>query len=248
MCHLNQRETIEVLLEELSIPRPNSANLALAERGASGFGSSRQETRQTGDETTPLLRSSHSVYRLFSRKSTAESHSTQTSLGTQTSYLETVNAQKYSRFCGLNALEIAAIAHAKTFLSQRVVQRVVDDIWNGEIVFWDSLTVHTKKSPRLFNERTADPYSRLRVPIYRKVFEAAFFVSFLLLYYAVLVERKESSIGILEAGLYVWILAFAYDELSGAIDAGVMFYQMDFWSLWNWGIIGVGIAFVISSE
>lgn len=32
-------------------------------------------------------------------------------------------------FIGLNALEIAAIADAKKFLSQRVVQKIVDDIW-----------------------------------------------------------------------------------------------------------------------
>lgn len=48
--------------------------------------------------------------------------------------------------------------------------------------------------------------------------------------------------------MYVWIVAFAYDELSGIIDAGVIFYQMDFWSLWNLSIIGVGMAFVITSE
>jgi hypothetical protein len=88
----------------------------------------------------------------------------------------------------------------------------------------------------------------LRVPIYRKVFEAAFFVSFLFLYYAVLVERKQDAVGVFEAVMYVWIVAFAYDELSGIIDAGVVFYQMDFWSLWNISIIGVGMAFVITRE
>jgi len=96
--------------------------------------------------------------------------------------------------------------------------------------------------------RTADPYSRLRVPLYRKIFEAAFFISFLALYYAVLVERRQEAIGVFEAVMYVWIVAFAYDELSGILDAGVVFYQMDFWSLWNLSIIGVGMAFVITSE
>lgn len=95
---------------------------------------------------------------------------------------------------------------------------------------------------------TADPYSRLRVPVYRKMFEAAFFLSFLLLYYSVLVERKQNSIGFLEVLMDVWIAAFAYDELSGLVDAGMLFYQMDFWSLWNLGIIGVGFAFIITSE
>lgn len=84
--------------------------------------------------------------------------------------------------------------------------------------------------------------------MYRKAFEAAFFVSFLFLYYAVLVERKPTGIGIFETLLYVWIAAFAYDELSGIVDAGMLFYQMDFWSLWNMGIIAIGLAFVIARE
>jgi hypothetical protein len=96
--------------------------------------------------------------------------------------------------------------------------------------------------------RTADPYSRLRVPVYRKMFEAAFFLSFLLLYYSVLVERKQNGLGFFETLMDVWIAAFAYDELSGLVDAGVLFYQMDFWSLWNLGIIGVGFSFIITSE
>lgn len=96
--------------------------------------------------------------------------------------------------------------------------------------------------------RTTDPYSRLRVPVYRKLFEAAFFITFLFLYYAVLVERKQTGIGIFETLMYIWIVAFAYDELSGIVDAGVLFYRMDFWSLWNLAIIVVGSAFVIASE
>lgn len=96
--------------------------------------------------------------------------------------------------------------------------------------------------------RTADPYSRLRVPVYRKMFEAVFFLSLLLLYYSVLVERKQNGLGFFETLMDVWIAAFAYDELSGLVDAGVLFYQMDFWSLWNLGIIGVGVSFIITSE
>lgn len=80
------------------------------------------------------------------------------------------------------------------------------------------------------------------------MFEAAFFISFLLLYYSVLVERKQGGIGFFEALMDVWIIAFAYDELGGLVDAGMLFYQMDFWSLWNFGIVGVGFAFIATSE
>ncbi|KAJ5506947.1 hypothetical protein N7453_005904 [Penicillium expansum] len=244
LCHLNQRETIEFLLEELPTPRRGSTNIIEFGAGSSGLASIQGDTSQTEGETTPLLPNS-SFYRLFGGKRTTETQSSGTSQDTHR-HEETYAAQRYSKFFGLNAMEIATIAHAKRFLSQRVVQRVVDGIWKGEIVFWDSLTVNSTKKPHIFNTRTADPYSRLRVPLYRKIFEAAFFMSFLFFYYAVLVERRQEAVGIFEAVMYVWIVAFAYDELSGIIDAGVVFYQMDFWSLWNLSIIGVGIAFVIT--
>lgn len=45
-------------------------------------------------------------------------------------------------FVTLNALEIAAVANAKRFLSQHVVQKIITGIWNGDIVFWDSKSGH----------------------------------------------------------------------------------------------------------
>lgn len=93
-----------------------------------------------------------------------------------------------------------------------------------------------------------DPYCRLRVPMYRKSFEAVFFLSFLALYYSVLMARNPLRISPVEVLLYIWIAAFAYDEISGLSDTGMMFYQMNFWSLWDLGIIGTGLAFLIARE
>ncbi len=56
-------------------------------------------------------------------------------------------------FEGLNALEIAAVADAKKFLSQRSVQTIVNDIWSGHIIFWESLGVNTKKRAKIYNKR-----------------------------------------------------------------------------------------------
>ncbi|EHA18277.1 hypothetical protein ASPNIDRAFT_130756 [Aspergillus niger ATCC 1015] len=249
LCHVNQRETIEFLLEELKTPMQGSTDISQAERGTSGFATMTGEAFSQEDERTPLLlSSSSSLYRFFGGKRRAGSSLDINEPGTNMSASDAYELEKLSRFFGLNALEIATIAQAKRFLSQKVVQKVIDNIWKGEIVFWDSLSVHSKKKPQFFNKRTADPYSRLRVPVYRKAFEAAFFVSFLFLYYAVLVERKPTGIGIFETMMYIWIAAFAYDEVSGMADAGMLFYQMDFWSAWNMGIIGTGLAFVIASE
>lgn len=153
-----------------------------------------------------------------------------------------------SSFVGLNALEIAAVAGAKRFLSQRIVQKTVDDIWNGDIIFWESLNVHSKKKAKFYNKARADPYCRLRVPKYQKSFEALFFALFLGLYYAVLVERNPKKLTPVEVLLYIWILAFAYDEFGEFRDAGISFYVADFWSLWDIGIIGLGVAYMVSSE
>lgn len=93
-------------------------------------------------------------------------------------------------FAGLNGLEIAAVADCKRFLSQRIVQKIVTGIWNGDITFWDGLTDQTVKKPQFYKKSRSDPFSRLRVPRYIKAFEVAFFATFLFLYYAVLVERN----------------------------------------------------------
>lgn len=63
-----------------------------------------------------------------------------------------------------------------------------------------------------------------------------------------MVERDPNEISLLEALMYIWIAAFSYDELSGITDAGMAFYQMDSWRIWNMGIIGTGLAFVITRE
>lgn len=72
--------------------------------------------------------------------------------------------------------------------------------------------------------------SRLRVPLYLKVFETLFFAMFLALYYAVLVNRDEKHVTVAEVMLYIWIASFAYDEFVDWSDAGqTSFYASDFW-------------------
>ncbi|KAL1620128.1 hypothetical protein SLS54_006328 [Diplodia seriata] len=56
-------------------------------------------------------------------------------------------------FLNLNTLEIAAVAGAKKFLSQRCIQDIINGIWNGEIVFWEKLTVGAVKKPKYYNKQ-----------------------------------------------------------------------------------------------
>lgn len=148
-------------------------------------------------------------------------------------------------FVNLNALEIAAVADAKRFLSQNVVQKIITGIWNGDIVFWDRLAVDAVKKPRFYNPHTADPYARLRVPKYLKMFEAFFFFIFLGIFYLTLLERNPDRVGVSEFFFFVFLAAFSYDELSEWIDAGSLFYVYDFWNLFDLIMICIGFVFAV---
>lgn len=151
-------------------------------------------------------------------------------------------------FKSLNALEIAAIADAKRFLSQHVVQKILNGIWNGDIIFWDSLSVYATKQPRFYNPHTADPFSRLRVPKYLKSWEVLFFAVFLCLYYAVLIVRDSTRINGFEIALFLWIAAFFYDEVSEWLDAGSIFYATDIWNAFDMIMIMIGFTFAVLRE
>lgn len=121
-------------------------------------------------------------------------------------------------FAGLNALEIAAVAGAKKFLSEKPIQRIINGIWKGDIVFWDTLSTHSVKKTRLYNKDRSDPFCRLRVPLYLKVFEILFFAVFLAFYYTALIEKSSpSSPSFSEIMLYIWLAAFAY---NGNVECG----------------------------
>ncbi|KAA8899392.1 hypothetical protein FN846DRAFT_990157, partial [Sphaerosporella brunnea] len=145
---------------------------------------------------------------------------------------------------GMTTLEIAILADCKKFISHRPVQRIINGIWDGSISFWKSLDVDGSKSPHFFNPRKSDPFCRLRVPKYQKVFEAIFFATLLGLYYFVLVERNPYHIMPSEIALIVFFAAFAVHEFSSIKDSGVTFYAADFWSWLDMFIIVIALVFM----
>jgi hypothetical protein len=249
LTRLSARDAVDFCLYELPSPEaPDDEELPEARNGNnSGLTEPNESSRLLPQHRAP----DHSLPRPSTSRSTRQQlMKTVTQLGSHIfadiEGEEEEEEDPTSSFTGLNALEIAAVADAKKFLSQRLVQKIIYGIWTGDIVFWESLSVHTQKKAHFYNKRKSDPFTRLRVPKYIKTFEVLFFATFLALYYAVLVERNPEKITPLEILLYIWILAFAYDELSEYIDAG-LFYYTDFWSAWDITIIGVGVAFFITS-
>jgi len=285
VTQLSSREIIDVLLYELP---QNSMSASLHSDEEVGV---RREPRgdETNDdfgETTPLL--SRSIEQLDDAERILATPTVERFVTMGRSNQEKESFA--SLFDNLNALEVAAVTKAKKFLSQRVLQRMIESIWRGDIVFWETLSVNTRKEPKVYSQNRADPFSRLRVPRYLKAFEAIFFLSFLALYYTVLVPVQENSrhrspkqvlsdmpvsisdshkgfhsISPVEVLLYIWIVSFAYDECSSFrptqtlnlltfftvgdyMDAGQAFYAADFWSIWDIGIVAIGMAFFICSE
>ena len=243
LTYLSEKESIDYLLHEL--PKTDDAKPTKSARSDRNGNLSHSGT--TTDESAPLLESRSSEYDGLGppRRTTFSDETQADSLFQMSSKTQVELADSMA---GMNALEIAAICDAKKFLSQRPVQTILQGIWNGDIIFWDSLSVHAVKKARTYNKRSADPFTRLRVPKYQKAFQIIFFVMFLVLYYTVLVQRNPQNVDIAEVLLYLFILAFAYDELGELYDSGFLFYRADFWSLWDVAIILVGAAFFVTRK
>tara|TARA_R110002003_G_scaffold96_12_gene7492 strand:- start:9620 stop:10624 length:1005 start_codon:yes stop_codon:yes gene_type:complete len=230
LSNLADREVIDFLLLELpAVSSPTSEGDVEVESGLRP----RQQNGTSVDQTsehTPLLSGSTGDY--FGSGNQMAANARFSSLTDQCE--------------NLSALEIAAVSGAKKFLSQRPVQKIINGLWRGDIVFWETLSVDSVKKPRKYNRRSADLFCRLRVPLYLKVFETLFFAVFLALYYAVLVHRDFHRVTVAEIFLYVWIASFAYDEFADWIDAGqTSFYASDFWWTWDISIVIVGMAFCV---
>lgn len=287
---LSGHEAIDFLLYELP-PTALSVSTPRDEEDGVETCAKAHDNRPGSGESNPVL--AHSIEQLDGAERllatpTAERHAL-------TGRADHEKRAFLSSFENLNALEVAAVTGAKKFLSQKVVQRMIESIWRGDIIFWETLSVNTRKEPKVYSKKRANPFSRLRVPRYLKAYEALFFLSFLGLYYAVLVpvqrnsrhrphdQQLSASTGgyrlwvssdpqqslhsatPAEILLYVWIVGFAYDECTHAqsrpfqllfsqilvgeyIDAGQAFYAADFWSLWDIGIVAIGLAFFICSK
>jgi hypothetical protein len=151
LTHLSEKEAIDYLLHEL--PGPNGLHSESSESNDVGESGLARPKAKDGDigEHSPLLRNQIGVSKRPGLRQFEHHHHAHT--------LDFANEDPTVSFVGLNTLEIAAIADAKKFLSQRVVQKIVDDIWSGNIVFWDTLSVSTKKHAQIYNKRYVHRYT-----------------------------------------------------------------------------------------
>ena len=156
---LAERELMDHLLLEL--PTGNKRENQVDDAESRGRNETfRQSFGDPFSENTPLLPSFHSACTAVSGAASRDADSSSETYQADSETLEREAHEAESEandptksLVGLNALEIAVVANAKKFLSQQRVQRVVQDIWDGNIIFWESLSVNAVKKARIYNKR-----------------------------------------------------------------------------------------------
>jgi len=184
VTHLSERDAIDYLCTDL-VQRKSSQD---------------DETQPNPSERSPLL-----------SQDEAQSDDIESDQPADTDIIDSSIAKNYQQ---LNALEIAAVCDAKKFLSQRAVQRIIDGMWEGKIMFWKTMSPKAVKQATLYHSKRCDPFTRLRVPLYLKIFEVLFFAAFLAFYYTVLVQKSFHAVTTEEVMLYIWLAAFTYNGLT----------------------------------
>lgn len=175
LTFLSEKELMDYLLYEL--PQPTSDETGVHETSMHSANGSHPGTPSMVDnESAPLLQPRPTEYANLVGPNRAGLEG-QGTAGTGNSRDRVKGTGDLpDDLAGMNALEIALVCDAKKFISSQPVQKIVTDVWNGDIVFWESLSVHAQKKPVVYKKRAADPFIRLRVPKYQKAFQVIFFL------------------------------------------------------------------------
>lgn len=144
-----------------------------------------------------------------------------------------------------------------------MVNRVLQDIWDGSILFQSSLhKLH--RTPNLtsddlvslsygrrgpgtryrYQDASIFKLSRLRVPRYRHIINLASFCVLVGLYVSVLRARNKYFTS-LEFAFWIWGMGFVIDEMVALNDAGFTLYVMSLWNMFDLIILLLIVSYTI---
>ncbi|KAF9978227.1 hypothetical protein BGZ73_003231 [Actinomortierella ambigua] len=153
----------------------------------------------------------------------------------------------------MSALEVAIEGKAKHFLSNQLVQEVVNQLWLGNIVYFAqaidepetciNVTQHELRAVTLYDNTDIRfcRLSRLRVPRYKTTFQFVSLATFVAVYTYVMVA-KVRELNTMEVIMDVFAVSYGLDELTQLLDTGAGFY---FVSVWNFLDLPLYCNFVI---
>ncbi|KAL8665889.1 MAG: hypothetical protein Q9202_001825 [Teloschistes flavicans] len=152
LTHLSEHELIEYVLSEIPPLLPASETSSDVEQSDGPRSmSTRTASSELINERSRLLYEERTIPNKRPRIRRQQEQDTSQTWDSRMS--KSVDDDPTLAFVGLNALELATVARAKHFLSQRVVQDVVNGIWAGDIIFWESLSTHTTKRAQVYHPR-----------------------------------------------------------------------------------------------
>ena len=138
----------------------------------------------------------------------------------------------------LTALEVALVSKSKSFLSSNAVQKVVDAIDRGQIVytpttFLDVLPDHYKRTPiSLYDPSNAPLLNqyRLAVPRIRNIMDVIQFIVLLLLYILTMSNRNGTSFTWCELVFCIYTFGWVLEEFASILEHGWEVYTQNLWS------------------
>jgi hypothetical protein len=159
VLHLSEWEAMDYLLEEFSLSETETSE-RLDEESLPLRGPALNVVSPSSVTRTPVTPSPRPFNVVRVRDSTGLRLEglphLSASVGSVDSYSHLRNQEFASYFDRLNALEIATVSGSKKFLSQRVVQKMMEKLWRGDIVFWETLSVESVKKAKVYNKRYDD--------------------------------------------------------------------------------------------
>ncbi|KAG0378768.1 hypothetical protein BGX24_002862 [Mortierella sp. AD032] len=155
----------------------------------------------------------------------------------------------------MSALEVAISGRAKHFISNPLVQEIINQIWLGEIVFFSNAIDNPDSCLNASQQeiRTVTVYdnrdikflrlSRLRVPRYKTTFQMISFAGFIAVYTFV-TFAKEAELTAAEVIMDIFALSYTLDELIQLRDSGPSFYFETVWNLFDVPIYIIFLVFM----
>jgi len=159
VLELSEWESIDCLLEELNLAHEEAQEPNDIERDEESNLLTRQspDPLRSSEATLRYKKLTHSTERLRQRPVSLRFDSVPDLLSSSFDDPDDLASSKSEEFVAyfdkLNALEIAAVSGAKKFLSQRVIQKLIEKIWRGDIVFWETLTAGSNKEAKIYNKQ-----------------------------------------------------------------------------------------------
>ncbi|KAJ6494659.1 receptor-activated Ca2+-permeable cation channel [Mycena vitilis] len=151
-----------------------------------------------------------------------------------------------------SALEMAISTQAKHFISSPVSQTVINDIYNGRIVFSTATTrsmLADNYKPRaisIYDCRDApilDHY-RLRVPRYGAILEFLNFACLLVTFVLCLSNQDPAKLTLWEVVFIVFATAFTLEEYTASTEHGWIIYIANMWNVFDTSFVLVFLCYV----